>query len=100
MSKLREDQLNAFYENIELLQESDCSVFLVQAPMPKFKYNRYSNNQYFDSLMSSVGEDIPYYNFSTDEDFVDKTHFYDNSHLNRWGVIRLCEKMLNIIIRE
>jgi len=87
-------QLKIFEENIKIIKENNIKLILVQAPITKNFYNSHSNNQYYDSIMNSLGN---YYNFNKLMSVNDSLHFYDYHHLNQNGVNIFNEKMIKIL---
>lgn len=90
-------QLNEFREVVSKIKNRNIDLILVYAPIPRARYESFSNNHYYDSLMSSYGE---YYNFNEIISLDDSLHFFDNSHLNQNGVDVFNEKIIDEILLE
>lgn len=82
--KLNELQLNAFNETIHYLNEKHIKLILIQAPVTKTLYKSYSSINQFDSIMLS--KNLPYYNYNKLMNLEDSKDFYDEQHLNKFGV--------------
>lgn len=91
---LRDYQFTSFVEIIQLIKKQNIELILVYAPIPKVNYNRYSNNQYFDSTMMSYSK---YYNFNELNILEDSLHFYDSHHLNQYGVEIFNKKLIELL---
>lgn len=89
---LEEKQIKSFEKNIELIKATGAKLILVQAPITKNLYNAYSNNDYYDSLISTYGD---YYNFNKIITIDDSLHFYDHHHLNKKGVELFNKKFID-----
>jgi hypothetical protein len=89
---LDEKQIKLFEKNIELIKTTGAKLILVQAPITKNLYNAYSNNDYYDSLISTYGD---YYNFNKIITIDDSLHFYDHHHLNQKGVELFNKKFID-----
>ncbi len=87
-------QLKYFNEIIKDIKKRNIDLLLVYAPIPSENYNRYKNNKYFDSLMSTYAK---YYNFNKIVKLNDTLHFFDSHHLNQNGVKIFNEKLLQIL---
>lgn len=92
--EINEKQEKAFDEIINLVKKVDIPIILVYAPIPPSNYTRYSNNTYFDSLMSQYST---YYNFNEIIQLDDSLHFYDSHHLNQKGVEIFNEELIKIL---
>ena len=90
--KLRDDQLEAFRQALDLLRERGIPVVLVQAPIPSALRGAYRNNDEFDKWMSELGR---YWNFNHLVDLDDDLHFFDDHHLNQDGVRAFNEALLD-----
>lgn len=93
---LNKKQLNEFENIVGAVQKRGIKLVLVYAPIPTVNYSRYTNNNYFDSLMTTYSE---YYNFNEILDLNDSLHFYDSHHLNQLGV-NIFNEMLIEILKE
>ena len=87
-------QIDAFTEVMALLKSKNIEVILVFAPISSVQYRRYTNLQYFDSLMLSYSS---YYNFNEVLELEDSLHFYDSHHLNQLGVEVFNEGVLGVL---
>lgn len=87
-------QLRQFEYMVTQTKDNDIKLVLVYAPIPRENYLSYTNNQYFDSLMTSYGD---YYNFNDILTLDDSLHFYDSHHLNQNGVVIFNEKLIDIL---
>ena len=77
-----EEQVDAFEAMIQNLQNEKINYVIVQAPLPRTRYESYSNNREIDSTFASYGK---YYNFN-EMAIVPDSLFFDDSHLNQKGV--------------
>jgi hypothetical protein len=95
-SEIRIDQaqLDYFAEVVREIKKREIPLILVYAPIPKVNYSRYTNNSYFDSLMTTYAE---YYNFNEIMTVDDSLHFYDSHHLNQIGVERFNNKFIEVL---
>lgn len=91
---LNGDQLSDFAELVNLIKERNIELKLVYAPITPSLYKSYLNNSEFDSLMSGYST---YYNFNELVQLNDSVHFYDESHLNQYGVDIFNEKLVEIL---
>ena len=89
--------MRIFEQIVKTIKEKEIELILVYAPITKKHYETYSNNKYYDSLMSSYGN---YYNFNEIMNLEDSSHFYDSHHLNQNGVQLFNEKLLNLISKR
>ena len=81
--EVTDQQWGIFEEIMHELQSRNIRVVLVYAPIPPSNYQSYTNNLYFDSLMSSKAE---YINFNEVLQTHDTLHYYDAHHMNQLGV--------------
>lgn len=91
---LNNKQVSAFENILETLRHKEIEYILVYAPISKNLYSSYTNNKYYDSLMSSYGN---YYNFNKIMRLNDSLHFYDPNHLNQLGVELFNNELITII---
>lgn len=91
---LNQYQLESFSEVVNMLKNKKTRLILVYAPLPKANYKSYTNNHYFDSLMTSYSE---YYNFNKIMSLNDSLYFYDEHHLNQNGVDLFNAKLIEIL---
>jgi hypothetical protein len=91
---LKQVQLESFSEIISELKKKNIKIILIYAPIPRANYNSYSNNIYFDKLMSDYAE---YYNFNEIMKLNDSLHFYDADHLNKNGVSLFNKKLIEVL---
>ena len=87
-------QLNQFEDVVNEIKKRDIELVLVYAPIPRVYYSKFTNNNYFDSLMLTYSE---YYNFNEILNLNDSFHFYDYNHLNQSGVRIFNDKLLEIL---
>ncbi len=80
---MRNDQLNEFKKNINILKKRRVPYLLVRVPLTQTSYQARENNLYIDSLFSSEGSFI---NFQNKVELSDSLDFLDNVHLNQNGV--------------
>lgn len=90
-------QIDAFEQTISLLQKQNIKVILVQAPITSELYISYSNNSEIDHYFSSISE---YYNFNDIVKLSSTQHFYDDHHLNTYGVKIFNEKLISILTKK
>lgn len=91
---LRDDQLEAFSEIVQMLNDKDIKLVLVYAPIPKVNYDSYLNTNYFDSVMQEYST---YYNFNKIISLNDSLDFYDSHHLNQNGVNIFNKKLIELL---
>ncbi|MDR6944308.1 hypothetical protein [Mucilaginibacter pocheonensis] len=75
-------QLGAFKKTLAELKSQNIKYIIVQAPFSKANYNSYTNNDEIDKMFAGLGE---YYNFNKVLNLPDSM-YYDDSHLNQFGV--------------
>ncbi len=81
--QLREDQLKALDEALELLIEKNIPVLLIRTPLASYKYHSYENNDFVDSIFASKKD---FYNFQMSLDLSDSLDFLDGTHMSQSGV--------------
>jgi hypothetical protein len=90
------EQRDAFEKCISLCKERGIAYKLLYTPMASDNFKSYSNNEYFDSVMTCLGS---YENLNGKLPLEDTLHFYDSHHLNQQGVeivnAYILEKSLN-----
>jgi hypothetical protein len=86
-------QLKAFKKTLEYLKTNNIKYVIVQAPFSRSNYDSYTNNEEIDNLFSGLGE---YYNFNKILNLPDSM-YYDDSHLNQFGVNIYNKKLLEIL---
>lgn len=91
-----EQQWEIFQDIMREFEERDIRVVLVYAPIPPSNYRSYTNNAYFDSLMSSKAE---YINFNEVLQTHDTLHFYDGHHMNQLGVEVFNEALIERVFK-
>ena len=91
---LRDYQLVSFLEIVKMIKNKNIELIFVYAPIPKVNYQRYSNNHYFDSVMSTYSK---FYNFNEIIDLNDSLHFFDSHHLNQNGVKIFNNKLIELL---
>lgn len=79
----RKYQIQAFETIVALIKEKGIKLVLVQSPVTKQAYNKYSNNDSIDRYFSGKGV---YYNFNGVIKLSETIHFYNEDHLNQRGV--------------
>lgn len=87
--KLNDNQFDYFVKTVQKIQDKGYELILVFAPVSR--YLRYSNIDYYDSLMSNYAK---YYNFNNLVSLNDTLHFYDTHHLNQVGVEIFNKKLI------
>jgi hypothetical protein len=87
-------QLKAFEEIVNIIKAKNIDLLLVNAPIPKAKYNSFTNKKYFDGIMAKHSK---YLNFNEIITLNDSTHFYDADHLNQLGVEVFNAKLIEIL---
>lgn len=93
----KDDQVQAFNTNIALLKRKNIRTILVFAPITTRLYKAHTNNDYVDSMIRLKYQDLEYYNFNKLLQLNDSLDFYDSHHLNRSGVKRFNEKLLEVL---
>ncbi len=91
---LNKKQLTAFNECLKFIHNMDIPIILVYAPIPTSSYNRFLNNEEFDSIMSQYSK---YYNFNKTLSLNDSLYFFDSDHLNQNGVEIFNRQFINTI---
>jgi hypothetical protein len=81
--EIDQKQLKAFENIRKELDKKRIPLILVYSPITSNDYQRYTNNNSFDSLMKSYST---YYNFNKILNLNDSIYFYDSNHLNQLGV--------------
>jgi len=84
-------QLESFEFVINAVKASGAELKIVYAPITKVLYRSYTNNDYFDKLMTKYGD---YRNYNKVLKLNDTVHFYDDNHLNQLGVKVFNEKVI------
>lgn len=92
-----DQQLEVFDENLAMLKELKIPYILIQAPVTKEVYNSYSNNRDFDSMMKRKGN---YVNFNHLMKLNDSLDFYDDDHLNQYGVVKFNHLLLSTLLKK
>jgi hypothetical protein len=92
--ELSNEQLAIFELILNKLDQRGVTTLLVYTPISPSSYNRYLNNDQFDSTMSNYAT---YYNFNEIIGLDDSLHFYDSHHLNQLGVNVFNKKLIEII---
>lgn len=95
--KLNKNQMEVFSDIVKLLKDRNIELILVFAPITKAKYSKYTNINYFDSIMRNYST---YYNFNTSDFLNDTLHFYDSHHLNSIGVKRFNNRLIKTLKNE
>lgn len=90
----RKNQLRAFSDIIQMINDKNIKLILVYAPITKINYESYINNNYFDSVMREYSD---YYNFNEIITLNDSLHFYDSNHLNQNGVSIFNKKLIELL---
>ena len=80
----REDQVQAFGECLDILEQRNIEVVLVYAPIPQTTYSEYKNKDEIKTFFENTRHTFLDYNKGVD--LVDTLHFYDHEHLNHAGV--------------
>lgn len=87
-------QMESFKDIIQLLKTKKIKLILVFAPIPKVNYLSYQNISYFDKIMKNHGA---YFNLNKTMSINDSIDFYDSHHLNKNGVLKVSEKLLELL---
>ena len=93
---LSENQMTAFNDIISELKKREIDYVLVQAPIVEKRYKAVKNNREIDSTFSRYGH---YYNFNKIIKLSDSA-FYDQSHLNQYGVNQFNSKLLALLKKD
>ncbi|MCU4173891.1 hypothetical protein [Carboxylicivirga sp. N1Y90] len=89
-----DEQLEAFEDIIQLINNNGSELLLVFAPVSSVLYDSYVNVDIFNDLMTSHGN---YYNFNKNINIEDSIHFFDDNHLNQKGVNIFNEELIKLI---
>jgi len=89
--ELNDKQLVSLKKVIDKVTEKGIPIALVYIPIAPSNYERYNNNEKFDSIMN---EYAAFYNFNKELKLDDSLHFYDSHHLNQIGIDVFNEKLL------
>ena len=89
-----ENQFDTFKEILIHLKKKNIKYILIQAPMTEALFNSYLNNDEFDKRMKTFGRYINLNNFMQLDDSL---HFYDDDHLNSFGVKIVDDWVVEII---
>ena len=89
--------MESFNEIVDLLKENNIELLLIYAPVTHVDYNRYDNNNFYDSLMYKKAK---YYNFNKLMNLDDSKHFYDSHHLNQRGVKVFNNEVIRLLKKE
>ncbi len=92
LTEWRNEQFEAFRENLELLRDSGARVVLVMAPVRQLAYDSLYEINWFNNQMQQAGD---YYNY-TERLHLDDHYFYDQGHLTQDGI----EIFNNQLIRD
>ncbi len=87
-------QFEAFDRILSSIKLSGAECLLVFSPITPSRYNSYTNQVYFDSLMTSKAS---YFNFNQLIQLDDSLHFSDSHHLNQHGVEIYNRKLLQVM---
>jgi hypothetical protein len=92
--KIKNYQLDAFKEILDILSKKKIEFILVRAPITKSMNQSYTNKEDFDKMMSSYGS---YHNFNKTINLIDSVHFYDKYHMNQNGVKIFNHKLIETL---
>ncbi len=87
-------QFEAFDRILSSIKLSGAECLLVFSPITPRRYNSYTNQAHFDSLMTSKAS---YFNFNQLIQLDDSLHFSDSHHLNQHGVEIYNRKLLQVM---
>lgn len=94
---IRQEQIDAFGENLAMLKKRGIQIILVQTPITSNFYKAYTNYDEFNKRMKNYGT---YYNFNEMLNLDDSLHFMDKHHMNHNGVKVFNETLLEIIKQD
>ena len=86
------DQIKKFNELLNFFKVNDINFFLVQSPVTKQFYESHDQEQ----LLSILGDE-PYLDFNNKLSLNDSLHFYDEHHLNQYGVVKFNDALIQTI---
>ncbi len=92
--KFREDQMEALKRIVDKLKERGIPYYLIQAPITKGMYDRYTNIEEYEEFVKPLG---PYLNFNEIMKLDDSLHYYDAMHLNQVGVELFNDKLIDTL---
>jgi uncharacterized protein YacL (UPF0231 family) len=87
-------QKESFEKVLELIKKQNANLLLVQAPVTKLAYESITNNEEIDNYFSQKAN---YVNFNINSRLEDHLHFYDEHHLNQYGVQLFNREFLNYL---
>lgn len=99
---IRDDQLDALKECVELATRDGRRCLLVEVPSTKALYNAYANHKEFEqAVLTITGPGCQYINLNDDlvlaTQLDDSTCFFDEDHLNRKGVRIVNSRLLEVL---
>jgi len=77
-----------------MANDLEIPILLVYSPVTKAEYNKYTNSEQYDKLMSAKA---PYINFNINSDLDDNLHFYDHHHMNQEGVVKFNNRLAGVL---
>jgi hypothetical protein len=87
-------QFQAFKRSMNLIENSGAKCLLVYSPITSRRYNSYTNQSIFDSIMNASGT---YIDFNPLVELDDSLHFSDSHHLNQNGVEIYNRKLVEVL---
>ena len=89
----RTEQLEAFEDNVQLIQEQGIDLLFVYAPITKVFDTSRTNPSVLNEYLSTF--ELPFWDYHQGLNLIDSLHFYDEDHLNSEGV-----KIFNTLILD
>ncbi len=94
--EVNEKQKKYFIKIINLLKQNNNKFLLIEVPVTKEYYSKYTKKENYDTWISNYGEHIDFNKIIIQNDSLD---FYDLNHLNQSGVQKFNFELL-ILIRN
>ncbi len=93
----KEYQVDAFEKIVKLIAERNIKLILVQSPVTRAAYEKYTDNEKIDQYFSTKAR---YINFNKRLNLSDSTDFYNSDHLNQNGVRVYNENLFSILLKD
>ena len=94
----RAEQLEAFEDNVKLIQEQGVDLLFVYAPVTKVFDASRTNPDVLNEYLSKF--ETPFWDYHKGLTLLDSLHFYDEDHLNNEGVVIFNNVLLDRLYSE